>query len=304
MKSRTGRLAFVAVGVALLLGAIGVLATQSGDDEVAAGVTRVRLGQVSPENAPGQVLYLERVTIAPGAKLAEHFHEGTQVARVVSGVLTYNIVSGTAVVTRADGSTEEASGPRAVRLGAGETVAETRGLVHFGANDGSRPVVIELAALLSAGAPLATSAGGSAAGIPMALAANLESQSRTLFTAGAGDAVVYGWNRLAGNATLDGRTVGVDMLGSVDYVSGSGPFSGFITFSFADGSTLGVTMSGAAQASPGGSETAFAATLGVTGGTGRYVGATGTGTFVGSRRAALGTAVAATFDLKVDGSTP
>ncbi|MDP1805779.1 MAG: hypothetical protein Q8K72_11470, partial [Acidimicrobiales bacterium] len=98
MPIRTKRLALVAVVVVLLLGAAGVLVARSGDGEPApAGVTRVRLGQASPANAPGQTMYLERVTIAPGARLTEHFHQGTQVARVVSGVLTYNIISGTAV---------------------------------------------------------------------------------------------------------------------------------------------------------------------------------------------------------------
>jgi quercetin dioxygenase-like cupin family protein len=305
MPVRTKRLALVAVVVVLLLGAGGALVARTGDDGPApAGVTRVRLGQASPANAPGQTLYLEQVTIAAGAKLTEHFHQGTQVARVVSGVLTYNIISGTAVITRADGRAEEATGPKEVRLGAGETVAETRGLVHFGANNGDRPVVIELAALLEEGAPLATVAGGAAAGTAIQLTANLESQSRALFTAGEGDAVVYGWNRLAGTARLDGQPVRVDMLGSVDYVAGSGPISGFITFSFADGSTLGVAMQGAAQASAGSADTAFSATLGVTGGTGRYIGTSGSGTFVGSRKAALGTAVAATFDLRVEGAKP
>src|SRR5882724_10366122 len=54
------------------------------------GITRTPLGEASPVNAPGQELYLQRVTIGPGAKLVEHFHQGTQVARVLSGVLTYN----------------------------------------------------------------------------------------------------------------------------------------------------------------------------------------------------------------------
>ena len=186
-----------------------------------------------------------------------------------------------------------------MRLAAGETVTETRGLVHFGANDGSVPVVIELSALLDQGAPLATVVGSGATGTALHMTADLESQARTLFTAGAGDSVVYGWNRLAGSGALDGRPVGVDMLGEVTYLNGSGPISGYITFSFADGSTIGVTMAGAAQASPGGADTAFTATLGVVGGTGRYLAAKGTGTFVGSRKAALGTAVSATFDLKI-----
>src|SRR5204863_9093217 len=123
------------------------------------GVTRTPLGQAAPANAPGQALYLQQVTIAPHAKLAEHFHQGTQVARVISGVLTYNIVSGTAAVTRAGGRTEDVSGPNKVLLRPGDALVETSSLVHFGANDTNKPVVIELAPLLEQGAPLATPVG-------------------------------------------------------------------------------------------------------------------------------------------------
>ena len=90
------------------------------------------------------------------------------------------------------------------------------------------------------------------------------------------------------------------MLGSVDYVKGNGPFSGFITFSSADGSTIGVSMQGETVASADGANASFNATLGLIGGTGRYTTAKGTGTFVGSRNATLGTTVAPTFDLHVE----
>jgi hypothetical protein len=123
------------------------------------GVTRTPLGEATPANAPGQKLYLQQVAIAPHAKLPEHYHQGTQVARVISGTLTYNIVSGTAAVTRANGKTEEASGPGKVLLQPGDSLVETSSLVHFGANDTGKPVVIELAALLAQGAPLATPVG-------------------------------------------------------------------------------------------------------------------------------------------------
>ena len=305
MTVRSKWSALLAVVLAVVLGSIAVVVVRNSSDDPAtpagSGVTRTRLGQTNPANAPGQALHLEQVTIAPGAKLPEHFHQGTQVARVVSGVLTYNVVSGTVTVTRADGRAEQASGPSEVRVGPGETVTENAGLVHFGANDGTRPVVVELAALLEQGAPLATTAGGGATGTSIHLTADLESQSRSLFTAGADGSVIYGWNRLAATATLDGQPVAVDLLAGVNYAAGSGPFAGFITFSFADGSTLGVAMNGATHASPDTANASFAATLGVVGGTGRYVAAKGNGAFVGSRTAALGTTVAATFDLKVDG---
>jgi hypothetical protein len=248
------------------------------------------------------VLYLQRVTIAPGAKLVGHFHQGTQVARVVAGVLTYDIASGSATVTHANGKSETIAAPATIKLRPGESLVETQGLVHHGSNAGKKPVVIELAALLQSGAPLATPVGEGATGTPLQITAGLESQSRTLHTMGADDSVVYGWNQLLGTATVDGAPVSVELLGNVSYVKGSGPIFGFVTFTFADGSTLGTQMQGAATASADGSETSFAATLGVLGGTGKYASATGTGIFTGSRQAALGTTVAATFDVTIAGA--
>jgi hypothetical protein len=263
------------------------------------GVTRTELGQASPENAPGQVLYLQRVTIAPGAKLVEHFHQGTQVARIVAGVLTYDIASGTATVTHTNGKTEKFAGPTTIKLRTGETIVETQGLVHHGENGTKRPVVIELAALLAEGAPLATPVGEGATGTALHVITDLDSLSRTLTTVGATGAQVYGWNQLAGTDPASG--ISVAMLASVNYEDGSGPFFGFVTFTFPDGSTLGVQMQGTALAAADGSKTTFAATLGVIGGTGAYATATGAGTFTGSRTAALGTTVSATFDLTLSG---
>ena len=157
-------LAVIVVVLAVLL----VVTRDDGDDEeggptaaaavTANGVTRTPLGEAAPANAPGQTLYLQQVTIAPHAQLAEHYHQGTQVAHVISGVLTYNIVSGSAAVTRA-GKTEDVSAPNKVLLQPGDSLVDTSTLVHFGANDTDKPVVIELAALLQQGAPLATPVG-------------------------------------------------------------------------------------------------------------------------------------------------
>ena len=120
------------------------------------GITRTILGVVDPPNAKGQTLYLQRVEIDPGAQLVEHFHDGAQVARVESGTLTYNIVSGDAPVVRADGSKETFTGPTVVTLAPGDTVTETAQLVHFGANKGTEKVVIVASTLLKSGAGLAT----------------------------------------------------------------------------------------------------------------------------------------------------
>jgi hypothetical protein len=207
------------------------------------------------------------VTIAPGAKLVEHFHQGTQVARVVSGVLAYDIATGRATITHANGRSETVAAPATVKLRPGESLVETPGLVHHGSNAGKKPVIIELAALLQQGAPLATPMGEGTAGTPLHVAADLESQWRTLHTMGADDSVVYGWNQLVGTAAVDSAPVSVELLSNVSYLKGSGPIFGFVTFTFADGSTLGTQTQGAATASADGSSTSFAATLGVLGGT-------------------------------------
>jgi quercetin dioxygenase-like cupin family protein len=154
----------IAASVTLvLLLAMGTVSACGSDDSSAVAstepVVRVQLGASNPQNAPGQELFLEQVTIAPGARLSTHYHQGTQVAHVVSGELTYNIVSGTATVLRGsgDGQVQElATGPTVVVIKAGDGVVETEDVVHYGSNDGDVPLVIMLAALLADGAPMAT----------------------------------------------------------------------------------------------------------------------------------------------------
>src|SRR5262249_32869418 len=136
--------------------ALGAATASAAPTTSQGGITRTILAQAIPTNAPGQTLYLEEVRIAPKAKLATHLHEGTQIASVRAGVLTYNIVSGTVSVTRADGSTKDVTGPSTVQLRRGDAITETPTLVHYGANNGTVPVVILLSALLATGAPLAT----------------------------------------------------------------------------------------------------------------------------------------------------
>jgi hypothetical protein len=146
---------------------------------------------------------------------------------------------------------------------------------------------------------LATTVDTGATGDTLHITTDLTSADRRLATAGPDGSVVYGWNHLIGTSTVDGQKVGVDMLGAVTYTGGNGPFSGFVTFSFPDGSTLAVSMQGMTRASADTKNATFLATLGVITGTGRYVKAAGTGTFAGTRTAALGSTVAATFDLKL-----
>jgi hypothetical protein len=289
------RVALVAL-LAFVVAGAAVAAYAAKDKEP---IRRIVYGTAEPQNAPGQAMNLQQVEIDPGAKLPEHFHAGTQIATIKEGVLTYQVVSGSVTVLRKGGTPETLSAPNTVTLRVGDTIVENEALVHYGANDGKKTVVIEVAALLHDGEPLATPVGTGATGDLVRLETTLSSQSRTLYQVGPGNESTYGWNRLTGTSTLSGQPVSIEMLATVDYTKGNGPFSGVITFTFADGSTLGVSMVGSTTAQPNGTDAAFASTLGVIGGTGQYVNTTGYGTFTGTRSAALGTDVGAVFTLQL-----
>jgi hypothetical protein len=154
-------------------------------------------------------------------------------------------------------------------------------------------------ALLHDGAPPSTPAGTVPDATPTRIETTLTSDARALTQVGPGGASTYGTNHLLGAATLDGQAVTVDMQANVQYTNGSGPFFGFVTFAFADGSSIGVSMQGQATATAGSDDTTFAATLGVVGGTGTFLDATGSGTFTGSRQVALGGQVSAVIDLQL-----
>ena len=111
---------------------------------------------------------------------------------------------------------------------------------------------------------------------------------------------VYGSNHLVGDGTDGTEAVNVEMLATVNYTNGSGDFDGVITFTYADGSTLGFDMvDGSTVAATDTTDATFHSELEVIGGTGRYVNTTGTGTFDGSRKDALGGAVEMTFALRL-----
>ena len=132
------------------------------------------------------------------------------------------------------------------------------------------------------------------------LSAPLTSASKNLHSVGT--ATQYGWNQLVGTSTNSGETVGVEMLGNVAYTNGAGPFFGFVTYSWPDGSTIGVRMNGSATPGNDGT-TSFSSPLTVLGGTGRYATAKGTGSFTGTRSGVLGSPVESRFTLHVANST-
>ena len=113
------------------------------------------------KGAPKRTLVLSRVVIEPGAKLALHRHRGTQVARIVSGILAYTVRKGEVVVRQGE-SDQDPQVVRSIEAGqtgqirAGQWIAEQPSDIHQAANKGSAPVVIYLATLLETGAPPAT----------------------------------------------------------------------------------------------------------------------------------------------------
>jgi quercetin dioxygenase-like cupin family protein len=280
----------------------------------AKGITRTVLSVSEPANAPGQVLYLTRVRIAPKARLSEHFHDGTQIATVESGVLTYRITSGSVTITRADGTARTVTGPRTVRIRAGQSLVEGAGLTHYGANATTKPVVILTAALIATGAGLSTPIGTAATAStglfgPDGLAVDLTVPTRNVATVGpakdrtAGSLIETGTGTVGDDRASTGPyQVRLDATVLFSYVGGSGPFTGVFTYTWpADGSTLVAMASGATVATADGGAT-FAATLGVVGGTGRFAPVTGgTGTYTGSRAGAVGSPIATRTRLSVSG---
>jgi quercetin dioxygenase-like cupin family protein len=161
--NRTSRIRALAL-LALLaaFGAGAALSSALGQTTPSPTAVRNALAETSHvQGAPSRTLVLSRVAVAPGAKLALHHHRGTQVAHVQSGVLTYTVQSGSAVVSRGE-SDQDPKRVRTIKAGqtgrirAGQWIVEQPSDIHQAANKGSVPVVIYLATLLETGAPPAT----------------------------------------------------------------------------------------------------------------------------------------------------
>ena len=148
----------VAATALVAIGAVaGYVIAQSG------GATAVRtpLAQSTKvKGAKGKTLGLSRVTIPAGGTIALHHHEGTQVAYIQSGVLTYTVKSGSVTVMSgpADSPTvvRKISGGRTAKIQAGQWIVEQPSTVHQAENHGSAKIVIYLSTLLRTGAPPST----------------------------------------------------------------------------------------------------------------------------------------------------
>lgn len=150
----------VAVFAAFAVGALlpGAFA-EDGSEPTAIRSALARSEKV--QGAPGRTMVLSKVVVEPGAKLALHHHLGTQISRIASGVLTYTVRQGSAVVNEGDAEKDPrrvrtiAAGQTA-RIKAGQWLVEQPSDIHEAANRGGTPVVIYLATLLKSGAPPAT----------------------------------------------------------------------------------------------------------------------------------------------------
>jgi quercetin dioxygenase-like cupin family protein len=149
--------AMAAIGLLAAGVLVGHVIAQSGGSTV----TRTPLGQSTKvKGASGRTLGLSRVTIPAGGTIALHHHEGTQVAYVQSGVLTYTVKSGgvTVFTGTADNPTvvRRIDAGQTGRISAGQWIVEQPSTIHRAANKGNAKIVIYLATLLRTGAPPST----------------------------------------------------------------------------------------------------------------------------------------------------
>ena len=124
-------------------------------------LTRTVLGGDTPATAPNETLQLSLIAIPPGTSLPVHTHPGVQIASVVQGELTYYVLQGSATINRAEGvgtpmPTEELQAGESTVLSGGDTVIERDGMIHYGENLGTEPVLIYTASLFATDQPIST----------------------------------------------------------------------------------------------------------------------------------------------------
>jgi hypothetical protein len=157
VKSRS-HVAMVAGVVSLPLIAVFAYSAAAARHAVVPATRTVLAQAVDPAGVEGRTLALSRVTIAPHTRLGLHRHPGTQIAYIQSVTLTYSVRTGVVNVYR--GAADQ--NPQLVRkvtaghtgkVFAGEWVIEQPSVIHFGANQRAKPLVILLATLFKNGAP-------------------------------------------------------------------------------------------------------------------------------------------------------
>jgi quercetin dioxygenase-like cupin family protein len=150
-------LLIAAIALLALGGIVGHVLAQSGGSTV----TRAALAQSTKvRGASGRTLGLSRVTIPVRGRIALHHHEGTQVAYIQAGILSYTVKAGSVTVSSgpADNRTvvRKITSGQTAQIRAGQWIVEQPSTVHRAANKGKTKVVIYLATLLKKGAPPST----------------------------------------------------------------------------------------------------------------------------------------------------
>jgi quercetin dioxygenase-like cupin family protein len=150
-----------ALGIVVVIAMAIILPTAFGASAPAPTAVREALAQTEQvQGAAGRTMVLSKVTVPPGAQIAVHHHQGTQISRVVAGTLTYTVREGKAELF--EGESEEPrlirdiTAGKTARIRAGQWLVEQPSDIHQAANRGSSPVVIYLATLLKDGAAPST----------------------------------------------------------------------------------------------------------------------------------------------------
>lgn len=161
MSSRPRRLraSLLLVAVVALTAAASAYATTTlrGDAAADERVARTTLAAVrNPSGAPNRTLALARVTIPPGGALAPAHRNGSQVAYVARGTLTYRIVRGHVTVGRGTPDwrgdapvRRQIVGPGQTTIRKGEWFDKSVGAIERAVNEGDEPVEILFASLLA-----------------------------------------------------------------------------------------------------------------------------------------------------------
>lgn len=166
-------------------------------------------------------------------------------------------------------------------------------LPSCGASDGSASGATDTTGATTKGSTTTLGVGANAETVKV----TMSSKANTLYEIGADGSQTYGQNILVGEAKVLGESAQVEILGNVDYTKGSGPFFGFLSVRWSDGSSVAFRMDGQAKRGTDGSS-ALRAALRHIGGSGRYVDSNAAAKFTGSRAAAVGSPI--TIELTLD----
>jgi quercetin dioxygenase-like cupin family protein len=151
-RSRLFRLLLASLAIFAVGGAAGAIAISAITDDPPAPTYNSLARTVNPIGAKGRALGLSRVVIQPGAKIPLHYHQGTQVAYIQSGTLTYTVHTGSVKVMTGPGDdgtlVREIKAGQTGKIKAGQWIKEVPSEQHRANNLGKKKIVIYLANLL------------------------------------------------------------------------------------------------------------------------------------------------------------